>query len=109
VNLVDFYFVRREKYDIWSIFTPQGIYGRVDWRTMIAYLGNVAVEVPFMNTTFYTGRMVSRLGGGDISWILGLAVASALDCVLHLGLVVSRRMRPAAPHPRFSTHPAGAV
>jgi len=83
INLMDFYFVRREKYDIASIFDPKGIYGRIDWRTMVAYLVAIAVEVPFMNTTFYTGPMVSHLGGGDISWILGLIVAAGLYFLLH--------------------------
>jgi NCS1 family nucleobase:cation symporter-1 len=89
INLMDFYFVRREKYDIPSIFTPKGIYGRIDWRTMVAYLVAIAVEVPFMNTTFYTGPMVSHLGGGDISWILGLIVASGLYFFLHGALRTS--------------------
>jgi NCS1 family nucleobase:cation symporter-1 len=53
---------------------------------MAAYLVAIGVEVPFMNTTFYVGPMVSHLGGGDISWILGLIVASCLYYVLHLGV-----------------------
>jgi NCS1 family nucleobase:cation symporter-1 len=55
---------------------------------MAAYLIAIGVEVPFMNTTFYAGPMVSHLGGGDISWILGLIVASGLYYVLHLGVDV---------------------
>jgi NCS1 family nucleobase:cation symporter-1 len=88
INLTDFYFVRKEKYDIASVFTPDGIYGRVDWRTMIAYLVAVGVEVPFMSTIFYTGPMVSHLDGGDISWILGLIVSSVLYWALHRGVDV---------------------
>ncbi|MGC9961317.1 MAG: cytosine permease [Acidimicrobiales bacterium] len=86
INLTDFYFVRKEQYDIASVFSPSGIYGRLDWRTMAAYLIAIGVEVPFMSTTFYVGPMVSHLGGGDISWILGLIVASCLYYVLHLGV-----------------------
>lgn len=99
VNLVDFYLVRRGHYDIPSIFTAKGIYGRVDWRTMVAYLVAIAVEVPFMSTTFYTGPMVSHLGGGDISWILGLIVASVLYFVLHRSLRagVSATVAPGVP------------
>jgi NCS1 family nucleobase:cation symporter-1 len=98
INLTDFYFVRREKYDIASIFDIKGIYGRIDWRTMVAYLVAIAVEVPFMNTTFYTGPMVSHLGGGDISWILGLIVASGLYVLLHRSLRAgSGAIAPVAP------------
>jgi NCS1 family nucleobase:cation symporter-1 len=66
---------------------------------MVAYLVAIAVEVPFMNTTFYTGPMVSHLGGGDISWILGLIVASGLYFLLHgsLRAGVSGGVAPAAP------------
>jgi NCS1 family nucleobase:cation symporter-1 len=78
INLVDFYFLRKEKYDIASIFRPDGIYGRFNVRAIVAYVVGVLVEIPFMNTTFYTGPMVRHLGGADISWLLGLAVASGL-------------------------------
>ncbi|HEU5420414.1 MAG TPA: cytosine permease [Streptosporangiaceae bacterium] len=87
INLTDFYVVRKEQYDIGSIFRPDGIYGRFNLRAITAYVVAVLVEVPFMNTTFYVGPMVSHLGGADISWILGLVVAVALYYLL---------MRPAA-------------
>lgn len=34
----------------------------------------VAIQIPFMSQTLYTGPMVDKLGGTDISWILGLVV-----------------------------------
>jgi NCS1 family nucleobase:cation symporter-1 len=55
---------------------------------MVAYIVAIGVEVPFMNTTFYAGPMVSHLGGGDISWILGLIVATVVYYVLHRGVDV---------------------
>jgi NCS1 family nucleobase:cation symporter-1 len=78
INLVDFYLVRKERYDIDSIFRPDGSYGRFNLRAIGSYLAGVLVEIPFMSTTYYTGPMVSHLGGADISWILGLIVASGL-------------------------------
>jgi NCS1 family nucleobase:cation symporter-1 len=78
INLVDFYFVRRGRYDIDAIFRPDGIYGGVNWRTIGAYGIGVAVEVPFVSTTFYTGPLVEHLGGADVSWVIGLIVASGL-------------------------------
>ena len=88
INLTDFYLVRKARYDTSSVFTPSGIYGRVDWRTMVAYLVAIVVEVPFMRTTFYAGPMVSHLGGGDISWIVGLIVSAGLYYRLHRGVEV---------------------
>jgi NCS1 family nucleobase:cation symporter-1 len=78
INLVDFYLVRRGRYDLAAIFRPDGIYGAVNWRTIGVYLTGIAVEVPFVNATSYTGPFVARLGGADISWGIGLIVAAVL-------------------------------
>jgi len=43
-----------------------------------------------MNTTYYTGPMVSHLEGGDISWILGLIVAAGFYYLLHLDIARGR-------------------
>ncbi|WP_152186282.1 purine-cytosine permease family protein [Segeticoccus rhizosphaerae] len=78
INLVDFYLIRKEQYDIGQIFEPNGIYGRASWEALVAYFAAIAVEIPFMSTSFYTGPMVAHLGGADISWILGLIVSAVL-------------------------------
>ncbi|WP_034087434.1 purine-cytosine permease family protein [Streptacidiphilus albus] len=78
INLADFYLVRKEQYDIEAIFDPKGIYGGINWRTAGAYLVAVLAEIPFMNTTFYTGVFVKDLGGADVSWLIGLVLAAAL-------------------------------
>jgi nucleobase:cation symporter-1, NCS1 family len=82
INLTDFYFVRKEKYDMDSIFRADGIYGRFNIRTIVAYVVAVLIEIPFMSTTFYTGPLVKHLGGADISWIFGLIVAAGLYYIL---------------------------
>jgi NCS1 family nucleobase:cation symporter-1 len=82
INLADFYWVRQERYDLKAFFDPRGLYGSVNWRTMIAYLVAVAAEIPFMSTSFYTGWAVGPLGGADIAWIVGLVIAAALYVVL---------------------------
>jgi len=63
--------VRRGEYDVPSFFTPHGHYGGFLWRGIVAYLLAVAIEVPFINQTFYTGSLVKALGGADISWVVG--------------------------------------
>ena len=89
INLVDFYAVRKERYDVTAIFDPDGEYGRINWRALIPYLVAIAVEIPFMSTTFYTGPLVAKVGGADISWILGTIVAGVLY-YLAMRPVVSR-------------------
>lgn len=74
INLVDFYFVRKEEYDIPEIFKPNGIYGRASWEALVAYIVAIGVQIPFMSTSLYTGPMVAHLGGADISWVLARIV-----------------------------------
>jgi NCS1 family nucleobase:cation symporter-1 len=71
INLTDYYLVKRGDYDVPSFFTPHGIYGGYLWQGLIPYLLAIAVEVPFIDQTFYTGPLVSKLGGTDISWVVG--------------------------------------
>ncbi len=71
INLADYYLIKHGQYDIASFFTPHGRYGGVLWRGVIPYLLAVAVQIPFIDQTFYTGRLVGQLGGVDISWIVG--------------------------------------
>lgn len=78
INLVDFYAIRHGQYNIEAIFQPGGEYGRVGWRAVSAYVVAIVVEVPFINSSFYVGPIVSHLGGGDISWIVGVIVAGGL-------------------------------
>ena len=82
INLVDFYLLRHERYDIDAIFDPDGIYKRVNWRALVAYIVAILLELPFMSSTIYTGPLVASLGGADISWIVGLLSASILYYVL---------------------------
>lgn len=78
VNLVDYYLIARERYDIPALADPNGRYGR--WRApaLVSYVVGVLVQLPFLSTAFYTGPMVGLLGGADISWIVGLAVPAVL-------------------------------
>ncbi len=78
INLVDFYFVRHGEYRVKDIFDVNGIYGAVNWVTLITYVISVLVEIPFINTTIYEGPLAKALGGADISWIVGLVVSAPL-------------------------------
>ena len=71
INLTDYYLVKHADYDVPSFFTPSGRYGGFLWRGLIPYALAVAIEVPFIAQTFYTGPLVGPLGGIDISWVVG--------------------------------------
>jgi len=78
INLVDYYLIKRGDYDVPSFFTPSGMYGKIQWWPCACYVITLAAQVPFLDQTFYTGPFVKDLGGADISWIVGFAVASVL-------------------------------
>jgi NCS1 family nucleobase:cation symporter-1 len=78
INLTDYYVVRRGHYDVGELFRPRGEYGLVNWPAVLVYLVAVAAQIPFISSSLYTGPLVDHLGGADISWIVGLLVATVL-------------------------------
>jgi nucleobase:cation symporter-1, NCS1 family len=85
VNLTDYFLVRRGNYDVTAFFIPDGVYGKVAWRGLVAYAAGLAAEWPFVSQPDYVGPFVSHLGGADISWLVGFFVSA----VVYLILVVS--------------------
>ena len=91
INLVDYYLIRHGEYDVEAFFDPSGgPYGRVGWVGLGAYLVGIAVEVPFMSTTLYTGPAARAMNGTDLSWIVGLAITVPLYYLLALRTVTRR-------------------
>jgi NCS1 family nucleobase:cation symporter-1 len=78
INLVDFYLIKKGRYDVKSFFSPKGIYGGWRWTALIPYVLALAAQVPFIDQTLYVGPAVSALGGADISWLVGFVVAGGL-------------------------------
>lgn len=74
INLVDYYFINKERYDVQALSDPNGRYGRWNMQGISVYVIGVLIQLPFVDTHFYTGPMVAQLGGVDISWIVGLLV-----------------------------------
>ncbi|WP_321891678.1 purine-cytosine permease family protein [Burkholderia cenocepacia] len=78
INLVDYYFITKSRYDIPALSDPNGRYGRWNVPGIVIYAIGVAVQLPFISTSFYTGPLVEKLGNTDISWIVGLIVPAVL-------------------------------
>ncbi|WPO99640.1 cytosine permease [Pseudomonas sp. HR96] len=78
INLVDYYCITRERYDIPALSDPDGRYGRWNLAGIAVYIIGVLVQMPFISTHFYTGPLVASLGDTDISWIIGLIVPAVL-------------------------------
>jgi NCS1 family nucleobase:cation symporter-1 len=76
INLVDFYWVRKGHYSVREIFNPRGMYGRWNWRGLLAYAVGFIAMIPFFSTGLYTGPVAAALGGADIAMLVGLPVAA---------------------------------
>jgi NCS1 family nucleobase:cation symporter-1 len=67
INLVDFYVVRKGHYSIREIFNPAGMYGRWNWRGLLAYGVGFAAMIPFFSSGLYTGVVARALGASICS------------------------------------------
>ena len=74
INLVDYYLIAKERYDLPALSDPAGRYGSWRWRALSVYGIGLLAQFPFLATHFYTGPLVAPLGGADVSWIVGLVV-----------------------------------
>lgn len=82
INLVDYYGVTKERYDIPALSNPDGLYGRWNMVGISVYVFGVLIQLPFVDTKFYTGFMVSHLNYVDISWMIGLFVPAVMYYIL---------------------------
>jgi NCS1 family nucleobase:cation symporter-1 len=76
INLVDFYWVRKCHYSIREIFNPRGMYGRWNWRGLLAYGVGFVAMIPFFSTGTFTGPVARALGGADVAMLVGLPVSA---------------------------------
>jgi purine-cytosine permease-like protein len=76
INLVDFFWVRKGHYSVREIFNSHGIYGRWNWRGLLAYGVGFVSMIPCFSTALYTGPIADALGGADISMLVGLPVST---------------------------------
>jgi len=93
INLVDFYFVRHCHYSVREIFNPNGLYGRWNWRGLLAYFGGFAAMIPFFSTGIYRGPVATALGGADIAMLVGLPVSTIIYLIACRSLDVKTEAR----------------
>ncbi len=77
INLTDYYYVRKGRYEISDLFRIHGIYGRYRWKVIGVYLAGIALQIPFMQLSFFTGSL-AKLLGADVAWVPGLIVPAIL-------------------------------
>jgi NCS1 family nucleobase:cation symporter-1 len=82
INLTDYYLISKDRFDIPAFYDRHGRYGKWNWRALLSYAIGVGIQVPFLAQSFYTGPLVAKLGGADISWLVGIVVTFVLYYVL---------------------------
>lgn len=75
--------------------------GRVRWAAVACLVAGIAAEAPFVKTPAFTGRGATALGGADVAWLVGGAVAAPLYYLL-----ARPRKTVSAAEPRTSTAPS---
>ena len=77
INLVDYYLLRKGRYDVASFFRRDGgIYGRINGAAITCYAVGILIQLPFISSPLYIGPLARAMGGIDLSWIVGLAVTA---------------------------------
>jgi NCS1 family nucleobase:cation symporter-1 len=75
INLMDFYLINKQSYDIDSIFAHDGgIYGKFNGKALCIYFIGILIQVPFLTNSFFTGPWANVIPDVDISWIVGILV-----------------------------------
>ncbi|WP_166828255.1 purine-cytosine permease family protein [Brevibacterium limosum] len=82
INLTDYYLISKDRFDIPAFYHRAGRYGAWNWRALVAYGVGIVIQIPFLAQSFYTGPLVAKLGGADISWLVGIVVTFVLYFVL---------------------------
>jgi purine-cytosine permease-like protein len=96
INLVDFYFVRHGHYSVREILNPNGMYGRWNWRGLLAYCVGFVAMLPFSSTALYMGPVARALHGADIAMLVGLPVSALVYLLACRGMDVAADARMAA-------------
>lgn len=78
INLVDFYFIKKGRYDVAEMFKVNGKYRAVNWSTIAIFVVSVLAQIPFISASYFEGPVARELGGVDLAWVVGIIVPAAL-------------------------------
>lgn len=97
INLVDFYVIRRGKYNVEAIVDRNGEYGLINLSTVLIFLIAFAVQIPFVASAYpkFTGPLAQSLNGISLAWIIGFVVAGGCYWIAAKWGVGGRRILPA--------------
>jgi nucleobase:cation symporter-1, NCS1 family len=83
--LVDFYLVRKGRYDARLFRAGRDGGPAINGRAYVAYVIGLLVCIPFMSSTVYTGPVATWLDGADLSYVVSMIVAGVVYYALNQG------------------------
>lgn len=66
----------------------------IEWPGILAFLVGLAVSIPFMNSSLYTGPIANLLYSADIAYYVGMLVAGVLYYVLRRASIAATNVEP---------------
>lgn len=84
INLADYYLVRHGRYDIEALYRCEGGYGAWRWRTLAVYGLGIAIQLPFIDLSFYHSPLARWLGM-DVAWLPGLLIPGIAHVIAERG------------------------
>lgn len=72
INLVDYYTISKGRYNVQALNDVNGEYGKWNWVGLGCYFAGILLQLPFIDSPFFTGGIAKALGGLDLSWLVGL-------------------------------------
>jgi NCS1 family nucleobase:cation symporter-1 len=76
---------------------PSSFRRAIEWPGIAAFLVGLAVSIPFMNSSLYTGPVANLLHGADIAYYVGMLVAGVLYYVLRRASNAGTNVEPEQP------------
>lgn len=74
ILLTDFFLIRKGKYKLDELYGS--LIPSFNVQGLIAYFAGIAISIPFMSATLYTGPIAKLLHGADIGYVIGMAVSA---------------------------------
>lgn len=81
IVIVDYFLITKQRYDVPALSDPNGRYGKWNWVGIGVYILGVVIQLPFVDTKFFTGS-IANIWHVDVSWIIGWVIPAIVYFML---------------------------
>ena len=81
IVIVDYFLITKQRYDVPALSDPNGRYGKWNWVGIGVYILGVVIQLPFVDTKFFTG-FIANIWHVDVSWIIGWVIPAIVYFML---------------------------